>query len=412
MTLEWFIILNFVFAGILLGAWLFAEWRLPQHRCPSAPIIPLYQPAAGLSPAVARWLTMRGYDRGALTASMMNLVNAQQLKIRRQGKKDFWLNVPMQAPALPQAHEERELVHMLRRITQGGAVEMALSRANQETIVDLKTRHQNSLRQTIEGGLFKPGRWAGRVFTLMLMIPLIAMLLMLFMEGFGLYAFASMGLFLLAANSIGPKHAPRLRKVILLLMLPILVWLGYITYEHLLAHDVAWDSAQAFRALVLPLTSVILITAAGFLLSIFADLSELRPTTEACELRHQAEGLKLFMSRADMDEIRQHHPDRALPQTFQRLLPYAAAFGILPLWMSLFADELARSAFSDTSGGGSGDSSSSDASGDPVGSDFSLTEFWDNLESDFDQALGDALDDASSSDSGDGGGDGGGGGGD
>ena len=34
MSIEWFIILNFIFAGLLLGAWLFAEWRVASAATP------------------------------------------------------------------------------------------------------------------------------------------------------------------------------------------------------------------------------------------------------------------------------------------------------------------------------------------------------------------------------------------
>ncbi|MEW6444525.1 MAG: hypothetical protein AB1479_00600 [Pseudomonadota bacterium] len=413
MTIEWAFYIMLV---ATVAAWLFAEWRVPKHRCPPAPLIPIYEPPPGLSPAVARWLTRRGYDTGTLTASMMSLVNAKQIVIRRAGKKEFSMRVPAAAPTLPSAPEERDIVHLLRRFTQGGALEMAVTREHRENIVDLRTRHRDTLREIVEGDLHLPGRWAGYLFRLGLIAPVITVLLALFIEGFGLYAFGAMGLFVLASKSIGPKDAPKLRLPIVALMLPIVAWLGYITVEHLSTHNVAWDSPLAFRALVLPWLTVALIATAGFLLSRYADLSELRPTPEACALRHQAEGLKQFMSRAEMDEIRQHHPDQPLPQTFQRLLPYAAAFGILPLWMNLFAEELARQAMAnDGSGGGDGGGGSTggaDDSGAYGMSDDgnSPLDLWEQLESDFDQAISDALDQASSDGSGDSdGGDGGGG---
>ncbi|MEW5838249.1 MAG: hypothetical protein AB1717_05400 [Pseudomonadota bacterium] len=393
-------------------AWFFAAWRIVAHRCPSRAIIPVYEPTAALSPAVARWLMRREYDTGALTASLFGLASGGHINIKRSGEKSFALSIPRRTTPLPSALEERELLQKLRRILPGTDAELPISSATRESVVDLRSRHLEVLRDIVEGDLHFPGRWDGRIFHLLILLPLILMLISLFVAGFGLYAIGGMALFLLARHSIGPKTAPKLRPLPLALMLLVVAWLGHISVEHLGKHGIAWNSVLAFHALAWPVFAIIAITLAGFILSVYTDLSELRPKPEACDLRQQSAGLQLFMSRADLDEIRQHRPGDSLPQSFQRLLPYAAAFGMMPLWLSLFAHELAQMSSMTDGGTGMSDTTAGD-SAQATEMDMSSVDLWQQLEDDFDQALSDALDSAESSDSGgDGGGDGGGGGGD
>jgi hypothetical protein len=381
----------------MFAAWLFAKARVMEHRCPRVRVVPsIYEAPDALSPALARRLTHGQHDTGALTASLMNLAQAGFISMRRNADQVFAISLRRLNYAVINAAEERSIVKALYAPTRNGTMDLLIGRDQSKHITDLRSKHQQALDERVKNELHMPGRMDGYIFMLLLLLPVFAALLALLKADFELYAYGAALLFLLATASIKQGEEPKPNIPALVIMLLIAGLLGKVTMDHLQIHNVAWASSQVLHAVGMPLLMVALITLAGVLWSLYRDMMKLRPNADFCRLTRQARGLEQFMAQANLDEIRRHRPEQPLPQSFQHLLPYAAAFGILPLWMSTFAHELSQQALINSGA----DSGSTDASGlDSDGSFGSITDLWSQMDSNFDQSISDALSDASDSSS-------------
>lgn len=388
MTLEW--IAGLAMIG-LMSAWLYARSVLPQFICPETPLIPASDPG-DLSPAVARLLMHGGYERGALTASLLALAGAGYLRIRRLGDKLFNIEVSSQGRGLPHARfaEENDVLNFLRTATRNGSSPFLIGPENKAQVKSMRARHKATMDDIHKNQLSTGGYGSGRLFRMLILLPVALAAIALFMHGFSFYALGAMGIFiLLQATRWKSKTADK--RPLLGLILVVFIWMALETY---------WSAPPALQTLGAPLLLVSLIILGGWLKRSYAARLKRRLSAEGCRLSAHAKALERFIRHTEISGAHALRQNPAQLQNLAPLLPYAAAFGLLPHWLELFPREPALAWAA-----GAGPSVEIHIGDDAA----ELGQF----QADIDEALSDALDSASDDSSGDGdssGGDGGGGG--
>lgn len=66
-----------------------------------------------------------------------------------------------------------------------------------------------------------------------------------------------------------------------------------------------------------------------------------RPSKACRRLLDKIDGLLMYIAAAESDRLKEMNPPDTTPETFDRLLPYAAAFGLEDTWCARFAAQLA-----------------------------------------------------------------------
>lgn len=375
---------------LVLIAFLYLQWLRVGRDPPTGVIMPQYDPPEGLSPAAARYVRKMAYDDRCFAADLVELGVRGAVRIRESASRytlerenGTWHSVSQSA-----RHLYAQLLGMRETLK--------LENAEHAVVGQARSAHQSFLKEALAQANFR--RNDGIVWL-----------------GFLIAALAIFGAFL--ADSIAADEA----AIFLTIAVSVLSWLTAAFLGQII--DMRRDGLSAWgyvvAALILLLASAIAI---GFLTHhtslIFAVLVVLltavqlpfarwmrAPTVAGRKLLDQIEGLRLYLSVAERDDLARAKAPPMSVDEYQRLLPYALALDVEKTWGDRLASAIGPAAVAAAATGMAWYVSSNDKS-------FDAANFGSSLGSSLSSAISSSSSPpGSSSGSGGGGSSGGGGGG-
>jgi hypothetical protein len=326
--------------GLLLTlAWYLIAWLMVGRAPPAGAIYPRYQPPADYSPGMLRYVRRMGYDHTCFAAALVSLAVKGAIHLDKVGKT----YVASRGDGSTDSPTEKAL---LDKLTSGGRT-LEFRSSNHARVKSVIDAHKKALSRRMEGHYFKLNRiWLvpGIVLSMLavgsMLIPLsgeermISMFLTVFAIIWNSAVFAMAASMVRAWTNINSFWAAIAALITSIFMLPFLAGgLAVIGFYGLLV--------GVIPAVVLAMAIVINI--------VFWHLMR-SPTLRGRKLLDQIEGLRLYLTVAEREEIEQRHAD-APPQSFEefeRLLPHAVALDAANTWADRFADIVRQAEISGT----------------------------------------------------------------
>ncbi len=317
--------------GLLL-TWLYyvTQWLRVGRDPKRGVIIAQYDAPSGLSPGALRHIERMGYDDACFAADAVDLGVRRTLDIRQDGTEYSLLRAADAAPAhLPVAE-----ALLLDELFSAGDT-LTFKQSNHVRIAAIRNAHKTQLKKSNEPTFFSRNTmlmWPAALITLAAVgLGLLAAVsgeqlaasgfLMLWLSGW------TAGVVTLVSSALNSwraaKGTPERRGAIVLSIFAL----------PFIAGELAGLGAFAMTAGV------------GFALIVFAHVAThfaffewlKAPTPAGRKVIDQIEGLRLYLSVAERDELAAQKVPPLTPDEFQRMLPYALALGVETNWTDRFA---------------------------------------------------------------------------
>lgn len=313
-----------------LGAWL----RVGRDP-PAGTIVPLFHPPRGLGPADVRYIRRMGYDRKAFAAALVDLGVKGAVKIV---ERDHTFSVR-------RAGTGRDLTQgeaAIRSALLGSREEIEAKNANHRAWSAAQEALRRSLASAHGGKVFATNRGyfiAGLTLTILVAAltalaspdPKQAAVIALFMA---LWIAIPGVLLTRAFQSISSGSAAArvggIARAVLLFLFFIPFSGGALVVASELARIMSFWAPAA-------------IAVAAMLNIVFFELLK-APTKDGRKLMDEIEGLRLYLSVAEVHRLNLLNPPEETPQTFETYLPFAMALDVENEWNQRFAGVLARAA--------------------------------------------------------------------
>lgn len=327
------LVLGLVWLALILLYYLVAWSRV--GRDPEAgPIIPLFEPPPGISPAAARFLMRMGFDNKTFAAAVVDLAVKRALTIE-ENNGDFILRKGKNNPAalFP---EEHQLARKL--FSHGSALEMnntnhTILQSAREALKAILNRELNKIYFFTNSEYLVPGLvlTALALGSVILAAPWKAesafSSVWLSIWSVGCYFLALQVYRRWQAIGTGFRLGKGLAALgITLFSLPF--FLGLIAGTYLFGQAVSLGAAFVLISI-------------GLSNAVFFHLLK-APTLQGRRIMDQIEGFKLYLSVAEQDRLEVLHPPDKTPEIFEKYLPYALALDVENEWCAQFAEVLAR----------------------------------------------------------------------
>lgn len=312
--------------GALLGAlglavvagFYLVTWSRVGRDPLGGPVIPLYEPPAGISAAGARYLDRMGFDNRTFAAALISLAVKGYLSISEPSRLSYVLERNAGASEAGLSRGERALAKKL--FDKGGRV--ALKKSNHQVV----SAAIKALKTALEGEHQKIHFSNNRGY----LVP-----------GLALSAAALLG----AGLPVAQEPAA---------FLFLTVWLtGWSFGVFMLVAQRVWVMVVAFGFFeVMALGMYVMITswAVAVLLLGLVGLNILfhhllkAPTRAGRRLMDRIAGFRMYLSVAEGDRLRTLEGPERTPELYERYLPYAMALGVEQAWSERFAEVLAGAA--------------------------------------------------------------------
>ena len=381
---------------IVLAYYLFAWNRIGRDPV-AGPVVPLFAPPKGYSPAASHYALNMGFSDTAFSAAVVSLAVKGALKI--DDRNGTFTLTQTSASVGDLSAGEKALASQLFR-TQSS---VKLDQKNHKIIGGARKALQQKIDGEFEGALFNNNFLYLIPGIILSLITVIAVVLFSSGSEEAIFMVVWLSVWTIACgalirkvffawkaarNDVGQTVAA---IFISLFSLPFLG--GEVMGLSMLAKILSWPTAL--------LMILIFIQA-----PIFHFLMK-APTIKGRRIMDQIEGFKLYLSVAEKHQLAFKHPPDETPELFETYLPYALALGVGHEWSSRFGNLLSNAAAATTAQHPyqprwySGSSWNSDG----------ISGLGDNLNKSFSNALSSSAASPRSSGSGGGGSSGGGGGG-
>jgi hypothetical protein len=326
------------------------------------PVTPQYQPPAGISPGVARYITTGGSDGTTLAAILTELVVKAVISVQpRGGAYDVQLlngkiavmpeeaavikallNVELPVDPYLATNTARIGKPDLLRLTPedlGSLVSTGIKSqgtidpANAPLIKSLIDAAQDSFRQNLQKIYFRQNlKFAGIGMATTLVWALITAMFLkdqssMFLA-FWLYMFTSIAGLVIGASYSSKPMRPTQRQKVTSAVLPLLFFIG----PGALIYYFALPSAHGF---VLALLLAVLFNSIAFVIM-------RAPTVSGQAVITQLAGFREFLRRVEQDQLERLNTPEQKAELMNRFLPYAIALNVREGW----GDQIAA-AFSD-----------------------------------------------------------------
>jgi len=273
----WFIESN---PGVLLPLWAFAVmfglWFWKGRDAESGlSVAPMYEPPKGLSPAEAGTLLTDNIEARDITSTLIDLAVRGYLKIVEHDDKVLFI------------HHRDYTLRLMKPRTEWQGLEPHEEQVLNNIFPEV-TAQETSLSSLKD-----------RFY---LVLPSIRQQIMEALKSKGLYA-------------VDPDSAKGLALVVVLVIVLPFLWL---------------QMTGAIRLLNSPLVLVVGIALTALIIFLFGRKLAAK-TVRGARTRVECLGFKEFMTRVDGDRIKRMPPD-----TFEKFLPYAMAFGVEHFWAKAF----------------------------------------------------------------------------
>ncbi len=321
---------------VILLWYLFAWYRVGRDPDGGA-VYPQYDPPEGYSPAMLRYVWKMGYDKTCLAAALVSLAVKGALKLDKDSGDDY---VAERLDGETESPTERKLLTSL--LGEPGD-RMVFEQSNHSDISAALKAHEKALSGRMEGRYFKLNRWWVIPGVLVSIATLLAMVLSLpgeekFVAGFlavhqTIWNIGTAVLMMRVYRTWRDlKGVTGLIGAILLTAFSLPFLIASIVVLGIFGQMIGW----------VPGVIVVLI---GIVNGLFWNWMR-APTLRGRKLLDQIEGLRLYLTVAEREDIERRHGE-APPRTFEefeRLLPYAVALDAADTWAERFAAEIEAAA--------------------------------------------------------------------
>ena len=315
---------------VLLAYYLIA-WAAVGRDPHRGPIVPLYEPPEGLSPAAVRFIMRMGFDRKAMTASILRLAVSGRLRII-EADKEFTLE-KQQGTYTPLSEEEDTLFNKLL----GSRTKLELVNTNATKIqAALKSFHTTLNRRFRKQHFNTNGWWLvpGVLISLATVILMIfharelpvAGFMTLWLSIWSLGVFGLLAAVFSAWRQVFQGHVHKLGAAVFLSLFSLPFLVGEAFGIYVLTRSMSFSAIGVI--LLVMLTNVV-----------FFQLMK-APTVFGRRIMDQIEGFKQYLTIAEKDELAWRYPVDKTPKTFERFLPYALALDVENQWAERFAGAL------------------------------------------------------------------------
>ena len=329
----------------------FAAWEAFGRDPKGGPIIPLFHPPEGISPALANYIHKWGLTREkwrAFTAASLSLAVRGLIRLDRSGG-GLTLKTTGDNPAGATPLSPEELAIVTKLAVTGGTI--VIDPAHATTVADLATKFTNAV-VTLNRNRFFRRNLGYVIFGVMMTAAVIAAIVsfgglqdtdisILAFVGFG-GVFAGMFLLPILQSLFGegPKFAKLVGLAIFLTIAAVFVSIVFNVAGSVLFTAMS-ESLPAVRTFVenYPFPFV-LIAAFGALNGIFLYLMK-APTVLGRKVMDQLDGLRLYLETAESDRLNSGAPEITTDR-FEALLPYAVALDVEKPWAHAFESALRR----------------------------------------------------------------------
>ena len=326
-----------VLGMIILMAYYLWVWFKIGRDPAKGPIIPLFSPPKGFTPAAVRFVTRMGFDHKSFASAVVNMAVKGFLVIRENDEEFTLSKTGTNGPLL--SIGERMIAKNLFQ----GANRITLETSNHSKIGKAMAAFKKSLKLDFEKLYFqRNSKWLipGMLFSL---ITLVCMVLsapevgaaIFMLVWLSIWTLACFGLLLetvKAWKTAPPSDVPdgHIKKSKAISM--TVFTLSFMIFEIF--------GMWAFSSLASPVAVVVLflIIAVNF---IFYHLMK-APTIYGRKIMDQIEGFKLYLSVAEKQGLAMRNPPEKTPRLFEKFLPYALALDVENQWSEQFADVLVR----------------------------------------------------------------------
>jgi len=344
--IGWWISDNAGYAGLALtliaaALYFFVAWDRVGRDPPAGPIVPLFYPPKGISPAGTRFIWRQNYDDRALAAELVSLAVKGRLTI--SDDDGYTVTKGGTADAAAAGSPLTAAENALYQAIPNGST--AFQQSNHQKLRTMKAALAANLTRDYEGTMFVRNLswfWQGAAISVAGLA--ISLFLMPGASGGG-------GLFVIGWSAIWwgvivVVAVSRLKGLLsgggilakIGALLPLLFLIPFIGAGIAVPVGVLW-AGQDWTAYVTFGTAFALL-----LLNLLFFYLLRAPTMPGRKLLDAIEGFRMYMTTAEEERLKVLHPPEKTPQLFERYLPFAMALDCENAWNAKFAAVLAAAA--------------------------------------------------------------------
>ena len=322
--------------GLLLAYYLYV-WNRVGRDPQSGPIVPLYAPPTGLSPAGARYVMRMGCDDKVFTAAIVNMAVKGFLRIEEASDNEYRLErIDESAPL---SGGERAVA---RKLFGSRRSAIDLEQKNHKTLQAAQKALQTSLRNEFEKVYFVRNRSQFFVGLGISLLPLLLLTAAADQPAAAIFITVWLAIWSVAVYFLFLKVLRGWRAALatgsiagsagaLFMTLFALPFFG----GEIMGLAFYSQAVSIGGAVVLLLVQVVNLS--------FYHLLK-APTLLGRKAMDQIEGFADYLSIAEKDRMNLLNPPQRTPELFEKFLPYALALGVEQAWSEQFADILERAA--------------------------------------------------------------------
>jgi hypothetical protein len=297
-------------------------------------IMPIYTPPSGLSPAAARYITMKGYDIKCFASALMNLAARGYLRISEKSGRYFLTRMKISGSGLP----DEEAGLFLSFFDSAWGLDM--SQLNQAIINRATGELKNSLqRNYLRKYFLSNARYLFPGIVISLLIIGFESFILESRQGFlglaGLLGYLAVWaptafLFVRPAIYFGKYFFHKKKEksqyfIALMVVIPLLCLFAFPSVF------IIWTFLG-----IINIRLISIIVAMTALHAIFHQLLKV-PTPLGREMMDKIEGFKMFLAATEKDRMNMMNPPEKTPELLQKYMPYALALNVGQKWSEQFS---------------------------------------------------------------------------
>jgi len=327
---------------VVLVIYFLIAWLLVGRDPIKGPIIPLFKPPKGFTPAAVRFVTNMAFDHKTFATAIVNMAVKGYLNID-DSDGDYTLSKTAGDQALLSAGEKRIVQKLF-----GQSRQITLDKSRHSRIKKALTALKTSLQLDYEKRYFqRNAKWLvpGFVISLMTLVTVIftareiggAIFMLIWLSGWTVGCFALVvGAIGAWRNALSGRSTGGLFKKTGAVGMTLFA-LPFVGFE--------FFGLWAFTSMTSPIAAAALLVII-FINFIFYHLMK-APTHYGRRVMDHIEGFKLYLSVAEKEGLNRRNPPEKTPALFEKFLPYALALDVENEWSEQFADVLARAQIED-----------------------------------------------------------------
>ncbi|WP_422035858.1 DUF2207 domain-containing protein [Roseibium sp.] len=327
-------------AGVLLVlVYYLAAWLYVGRDPAKGVIYPRFNPPAGVSPALSRYVTTRGFSDGgwiALAAASLNLAVKKQMRLdEKDGDVVLALESEHASARRDLPKGEAAIVNFL----EGRGSSLQIYKGNGSSIKTLGTKFRSAIEGESRNVFFKNNRAfliPGALLSIVAIVLLFALGQMPPDQQEFAMVFMFMSIFAAAVSVNIGKAIFRISNMQIRMALIFALFVVAMVTVGLFAGNITGGITT------LPILPVVAASLLALNVLFFFLLGA--PTALGRQVLDEVEGLKLYLSVAEKERLNMAEAPDMSTTHFEELLPYAVALGVEKPWSRAFEGWLATAA--------------------------------------------------------------------